>query len=135
LRSEFFRVVRPGGLVLLQLPAVRLSEDEITARHALPDQAFDAEFAILNPPSHVMAYADRHSTAAGTATGAAAFDVVAAFPQTACPRGTPTFEMHVVPRDEVQELVRKSGGVLLHAIDDNAAGERWISYTYICRRG
>ena len=48
--------------------------------------------------------------------------------------GTPDFEMHVVPRAMVEETIRLHGGELLHAIDDNAAGERWLSYTYVCRR-
>ena len=42
--------------------------------------------------------------------------------------------MHVVPRAIVEGTVRANGGDLLHAIDDNAAGERWLSYTYVCRR-
>ncbi len=48
--------------------------------------------------------------------------------------GTPTFEMHVVPRDVVERTIRSSGGELLRAVDDNAAGPGWLSYTYICRR-
>jgi len=48
--------------------------------------------------------------------------------------GIPEFEMHVVPRAIVEGTVRANGGDLLHAIDDNAAGERWLSYTYVCRR-
>lgn len=48
--------------------------------------------------------------------------------------GTPDFEMHVVLRTVVEEAIRANGGELLHAIDDNAAGERWLSYTYVCRR-
>jgi hypothetical protein len=48
--------------------------------------------------------------------------------------GTPTFEMHVISRAEVEETIRAAGGQLLHAIDDNAAGERWLSYTYVCRK-
>ena len=50
-------------------------------------------------------------------------------------RGTPTFEMHVVPRAEVERVIRAHGGELLQAIDDNAAGDRWLSYTYVCRKG
>jgi SAM-dependent methyltransferase len=49
--------------------------------------------------------------------------------------GAPTFEMHVVPRAQVEEAIRTSGGVLLKAVDDNAAGPSWLSYTYICRVG
>ncbi len=49
-------------------------------------------------------------------------------------RGTPTFEMHIVARRDVERVIAESGGVLLHAIDDNAAGDRWLSYTYICRK-
>ncbi len=48
--------------------------------------------------------------------------------------GTPTFEMHVVPRAAVEQVVTAKGGRLLHAIEDNAAGERWLSYTYVVRR-
>src|SRR6516225_4140229 len=44
-------------------------------------------------------------------------------------RGTPTFEMHVIPRMEVEAVIKRSGGTLLHAIDDGAAGYRWLSYT------
>jgi hypothetical protein len=49
-------------------------------------------------------------------------------------RGTPTFEMYVVPRADVETVIRASGGELLHAIDDGAAGYRWLSYTYVARR-
>jgi SAM-dependent methyltransferase len=49
-------------------------------------------------------------------------------------RETPRFEMHVVLPQEVEHVVRTHGGDTLHAIDDNAAGERWISYTYVCRK-
>jgi hypothetical protein len=48
--------------------------------------------------------------------------------------GTPSFEMHTVPRSQVEAAVRAFGGHLLQAIDDNAAGPRWRSYTYVCRR-
>jgi hypothetical protein len=48
--------------------------------------------------------------------------------------GTPSFEMHVVPRPEVEDVIRASGGELLHAIDDGAAGYRWLSYTYVARK-
>ena len=48
--------------------------------------------------------------------------------------GTPTFEMHVVPRAQVEAAITRSGGSLLHAIDDGAAGYRWLSYTYVARK-
>jgi SAM-dependent methyltransferase len=48
--------------------------------------------------------------------------------------GTPRFEMHVVPRTEVEKTIRHSGGVLVRALDDNAAGAAWQSFTYICRK-
>jgi SAM-dependent methyltransferase len=46
----------------------------------------------------------------------------------------PFFEMHVVPRAEVEEAVVSAGATVLHAIDDGAAGPGWLSYTYICRK-
>jgi hypothetical protein len=48
--------------------------------------------------------------------------------------GTPSFEMHIVPRPQVEETIRHAGGHLIQAIDDNAAGPGWCSYTYVCRR-
>ena len=47
---------------------------------------------------------------------------------------TPTFEMHVVPRVEVEQTIRRHGGRVIRAVDDNAAGPGWLSYTYICQR-
>jgi hypothetical protein len=41
--------------------------------------------------------------------------------------------MHVVPRAIVERTIREHGGELLRAVDDNAAGPGWLSYTYICR--
>jgi hypothetical protein len=49
-------------------------------------------------------------------------------------RGRPTFEMHVVPRADVEAVIMRSGGQLLKAIDDGAAGYRWLSYTYVSRK-
>jgi SAM-dependent methyltransferase len=49
-------------------------------------------------------------------------------------RGDSSFEMHVVPRPDVEQAIAASGGRLLRAADDNAAGPGWLSYTYVCRR-
>jgi hypothetical protein len=49
-------------------------------------------------------------------------------------RGTPAFEMHVVPRRDVEEIIQASGATLLRAIDDGAAGYGWLSYTYVARK-
>jgi hypothetical protein len=46
----------------------------------------------------------------------------------------PAFDMHVVPRPEVEKAISAGGGALLRAADDNAAGPGWLSYTYVCRR-
>jgi len=48
--------------------------------------------------------------------------------------GTPQFEMHTIPRPQIEETIRRAGGHLIQAIDDNAAGPGWLSYTYVCRR-
>lgn len=236
--AEFFRVTRPGGLVLFQLPAVRLTEEDVTARHALPDRAFKVSLSVTRAPAVMAAYSrfpidvevTNHSDVAlradivptrrvcvanhwlhadgsterhddgraplpmtiepgatvpvslevsapatpgpfllevdlvqeavawfaqkGSATGRIGVTVTAVDvpppppePPPAAPpltlrqrlrkwlgRGAPTFEMHVIAREAVEQLVRESGGAVLHAVDDNAAGERWVSYTYVCRR-
>jgi hypothetical protein len=48
-------------------------------------------------------------------------------------RGTPTFEMHVMPRSVVEAAIERGGGKL-HAIDGGAAGYRWLSYTYVAKK-
>jgi SAM-dependent methyltransferase len=48
--------------------------------------------------------------------------------------GRNPFEMHAIPRPIVEAVIRSAGGQLLRAVDDNAAGPQWSSFTYICRR-
>ena len=59
-----------------------------------------------------------------------------ASPGTAEPPGPviPRMEMHPVPRDVVEALVRVAGGEIVAVLDDDAAGDEWISYTYVARR-
>ena len=261
--AEFFRVARPGGVVVFQLPAVRYTEDQISAAHALPDAAFAADLAFVEAPAtfeagrettlcvrvknrserswpndipagrhiclgnhwihedgghhvyddgraflpkviepgetveillvvkapavaggylleadlvqeHIAWFAGRGSNPARVAVriveapGVVAAATVGANCQPVTPLersassttdsaadamsrgrrrpplwrrflrrvrgGTPTFEMHVVPREEVEQVIRASGGKLLKAVDDNAAGPGWLSYTYVCRK-
>ena len=240
--EEFFRVAKPGGLVLFQLPAARLSEDVISAHYALPETGYNAALDISAFPAHIQAAAGstavvgltnrspgvwphdipagRHICVAnhwlhedgtvavpddgrallprglapgdsvevpltvhapavpgtyllevdlvqervcwfaerGSQTARARVAVTAAtLPLQTLPpgapgpvpvlsssiferlrqrfrRGTPSFEMHVVARETVEHTIAARGGMLLHAVDDNAAGERWVSYTYVCRR-
>lgn len=248
--AEFFRVSKPGGLVVFQVPAETRTEAQISASHALPDSAYAAALSLDEVPSSLEA-ADvarirvrvtncsevtwRHDIPAGrhicvgnhwlredasrvvdddgrgflpkpVAPGetvdvplrvqapgepgryllevdlvqehvcwfvqhgspvarasvavvgpsarpsrlepreASPSPVPAIASQLALPRttlfrrllrrlrgGTPTFEMHVVPRAIVERTIREHGGELLRAVDDNAAGPGWLSYTYICR--
>ncbi len=236
--AEFFRITRPGGLVVFQLPAIKLQEEAISASHALPESGYLAGIEIADLPGTLGAHATttprvivtnrsnvtwRHDIPAGrhicianhwlhadgtvavaddgrahlpvtmapgeseevllavrapAAPGAYLLEVdlvqericwfaekgsptarasVAVVPSSTPPPspgpsaaparpsvverirrcfrpGTPTFEMHVVSREDVEQTVRAHGGSLLHAINDNAAGERWESYTYVCRR-
>lgn len=230
---EFFRVAKPGGIVLFQLPAERISEDVITARCILPEgshlagleivsapeqletgargtirvrvtnkghaawphdlpleraiclgnhwlhadgsmfehddgrgrlpvrlapgESIDSDLAIKAPSipgeyeieidllqENVCWFAQKGSITARRRIGI----VPSTRPPAAPPkppslwqrlrrrvqRGTPTFEMHVVPRAAVEQVIAESGGVLLHAIDDGAASARWLSYTYVCRK-
>jgi len=46
----------------------------------------------------------------------------------------PPFEMHAIPRDRVESLIAASGGRLVRAIEDDACGPGWKSFTYICTR-
>lgn len=249
--GEFFRVCKPGGLVVFQLPAETRTEAAISMAHALPDSACAAGIAITNPPITLGSseYATlrivltnhspvlwRHDIPAGRhiclanhwrhedGTMAIHDDGRAVLPRPVAPGesvevdlkvqapvaagnyelevdlvqehvcwfaakgsktarvaiavdgpgrsapaadrhpeaaleplrvargdgaawrpvvrrilrrfrgGTPTFEMHTVPRPQVETAISNGGGTLLHAVDDNAAGARWLSYTYVCRR-
>ena len=247
--EEFFRVCKPGGLVVFQLPSETRPESVISAEHALPDSAYLASIAITEPPDSLessefatvgvvvtngSAVAWRHDIPAGrhicvanhwrcpdgtmsifddgrarlprtigpgervevplkvqapgepgdylleidlvqefvcwfaekgsntarasvrVSHGAVAAEpeAPARFPAAAVRNptparhalsmldrilrrfrgGTPSFEMHTVPRPQVEETIRRAGGHLIQAIDDNAAGPGWCSYTYVCRR-
>jgi SAM-dependent methyltransferase len=50
------------------------------------------------------------------------------------PERKPSFSMFTVPRAQVEAVIVASGGRLLEAVDDNAAGAGWRSYTYVCRK-
>lgn len=249
--GEFFRVCKPGGIVVFQLPAATISEDAISAAYALPESAHIAEITLLGPLATLESSARttlrmmvtnkspvpwRHDIPAGrhicvgnhwvntdgakvihddgrawlprtlesgesvevslnvqapavpghyeleidlvqehicwfankgSQTARAAVEVTgpressradtplepeiglesAPFGEELRPRpsliqralgrlrgGTPSFEMHTVRRPDVEKTIRASGGILLGVIDDNAAGARWLSYTYVCRR-
>jgi SAM-dependent methyltransferase len=253
--KEFFRVARPGGLVVFQLPAEKRTESAITASTALPDGGYAARIVIHAPPSAVERSQTvalsltvtnastavwRHDLTAGRfltvanhwlredGTTALHDDGRVRLPRTLAPgesvdvalpvttpaeagrylvevdmvqeavcwfaqkgsptarasmvvtsdplpvagpspppaapsvidhrsepgpsddppgpgvlrrllaqlrptRRRPTFSMHTIPRSEVEATIRDSGGRLLEAIDDNAAGAGWQSYTYVCR--
>jgi len=240
--EEFFRVAKPGGLIVFQLAAERLSEEAITERYRLPDTAYSVGLSVIDAPAvlrpgqpasvrltvtnespHTLAHdipPGVHITIANhwlRADGSVeiADDGRALLPETLAPgqrceveltiqaplepgehlleidlvqervcwfaekgsrttrvpittagspfvpqgapidsapaenkprlsmfrrwlrpfrRGTPTFEMHVVPRARVEAAIQRAGGNLLHAIDDGAAGYRWLSYTYVARK-
>jgi SAM-dependent methyltransferase len=245
--EEFFRVCKPDGLVVFQLPSETRPESVISAKHALPDSAYVAAITVKDPPASLESSAfttlgimvtnaspvewrhdipaGRHLCVAnhwrrpdgtmaifddararlpraikpgesfevplkvqapgepgeyllevdlvqefvcwfaekGSSTGRAAVTVSshgAADPDAAATvgatlehptpnrrpfsivdrilrpfrSGTPRFEMHTVPRPQVEETIRRAGGHLIQAIDDNAAGPGWLSYSYVCRR-
>jgi len=45
-------------------------------------------------------------------------------------RKTETFEMHGVPRERVEALVRKAGGTLVEVAEDRSSGDGWSSFRY-----
>ncbi len=47
--AEFFRIVRPGGLVVFQLPAEARPEELSAGAFALPDSGYAAEIALVAP--------------------------------------------------------------------------------------
>jgi SAM-dependent methyltransferase len=240
--EEFFRVAKPNGVVVFQLPAERYSEEAITERYRLPDAAYAVRIEPLDVPAslqpgeaatvrlgvtnespHVLSHdipAGRHICIAnhwllpagsveipddgramlpatlgpgqsceveltvhapstrgahvleidlvqervcwfaekGSNTTRVPIDVSGLSVVVEAPavpsspvdgiarasffrrllrplrRGTPTFEMHLVPRDDVEAAITRGGGKLIQAIDDGAAGYRWLSYTYVARR-
>ncbi len=48
--EEFFRVCKPDGLVVFQLPSETRPESVISAEHALPDSAYVAAITVKDPP-------------------------------------------------------------------------------------
>ena len=49
--EEFFRVAKPDGLIVFQLPAERYSEETITERYRLPDDAYAVRIVPIDTPA------------------------------------------------------------------------------------
>jgi len=102
---EFLRVLRPGGMAVFQLAAEPLPTAGSGGLREAVKRAL---------PRPVLAWIrDRR---AGM-------------------RGTTQFEMHGIPRPEVERLIRDGSGQILRAVKDRDAGEGWTSFRYTVSGG
>ena len=93
---EFVRTLRPGGLLLFQLPGRRTGARSKVSRF-MPGVGMDLYRRIRygNHPAAVM---------------------------------------NGIPKEEVMALVEASGAAVLEVEPNDAAGARWESFSYLCRR-
>jgi ubiquinone/menaquinone biosynthesis C-methylase UbiE len=87
---EFFRIARPGAVVVFQIPDKPAGGLPGMILRLAPD-------AVLNRLRKGM-------------------------------------EMHGTPPEKIDEIVKSSGGQVITLKDDTAAGPRWVSHTYYCRK-
>lgn len=98
--QEFVRVLRPGGVGLFQMPAVRLTPAPSSFRHAIKD---------LLPSPLLTAYRKLR------------YGAVPAVPE---------FDMYDIPRDQVESLLRGARAQLIAMLPDTDAAPPWLSYWY-----
>jgi SAM-dependent methyltransferase len=111
---EFLRVLQPGGVLEFQLPSEQIIPFETTST--------------WQPPEHEPLPAWRKL-------------VKACLPEVVLegyrnirdglqPQDPPTMEMHCTPREDVEALLKASGGTVMSVREDGCGGPRFISLRY-----
>lgn len=113
---EFLRVLSPGGVCIFQIPSeLILGTNQVQQRSpkATKISVRVKLAAFVNPMQRLY----RRLTQGFF--GRSQPKLVA-----------PVMEMHAVPRREVEELIERNAGQIVHVAQDSWAGPSWLSYTY-----
>jgi SAM-dependent methyltransferase len=111
---ELLRVLAPGGILFLQLPARRTQPAPPMNHNGLEDEAPRAQAA--GKESRVRSLYERALELFREKANPVPFE--------------PVMEMHAVPREEVFELIRSGGGRVVSVQDDFSCGADWLSFRY-----
>lgn len=98
--GEFLRILKPNGVLVFQIPSGQKEEYAIKGRRA--------KFKHFRNTLKAKAKGE-HSKP---------------------DPNEPIMEMHGIPKDQIVALLEQHGGQLVTAIQDDAAGEAWISLQY-----
>lgn len=120
--GELSRLLRPHGALVFQLPSHRRQSSDPLIR-PMPDGAYRAELRVLDQAPTIAEYEVPHYSLAALdpLLGASGAGNDGAFP------------MYGVPQEQVLELIRGRGGLLVRVEDGNRAGPEWIDYRYFVR--
>lgn len=105
---EFVRILAPGGLLVFQVPDSRVQEATVAPQPPL-----------LIDRMHSM-------------TPQFALNIYRAIRRR--PKPLPAWEMHGVPRAEVERIANTAGGLILSCIPSDAAGKSWKDFWYYVTR-
>ncbi len=114
--AEFIRVLRPGGVLVFQLPDRRTNEAVVPA----------AGSAAAQPPSLKRFYwAAREALHNLRLRWIYRLRIL---------RNAPIIPMHGIARAEVEKLLQDAGARLVDAQPDTSAGPQWVSYRYCVQK-
>jgi len=104
--ADFVRLLKPGGLLIFQLPAKKLEKPKKLGR------SIERGLKELIPSSLREKWRERKEKA----------------------RKNPKMETYAVPRPEIEALLTETGCELLDVVEDDAAGRRFLGYRYTARK-
>jgi len=105
--AEFFRLARPGGVVVFQIPA---GAEPIAPGRSAPIRWWATS---VRRGSNTWRRLRGHWRRL---------------------RRRPVAEMHGTPCTEIERLIEASGGKLVDVVEDDASGKRWQSFRYCATR-
>lgn len=110
---EFLRVLRPGGVLVFQIPSHRRTDDP-AALAARPKSALSRLYwgarELLNNLRERRVYREKIAAQ------------------------EPIIPMHGVPRPEVESLIAEAGGRIVDVQSDGKAGAVWVGFRYYVRK-
>jgi len=112
---EFMRVLKPGGIMVFQLPSERAESEKPGTQGPLPAEA---------PPSTDAPRGLKQTVKQYLPASLLNWYVNLRYPK------EPVMEMHCVGRSEVEQLLTESGAQVLHVAEDNYSGPGFRSFRY-----
>jgi len=121
--SEFIRVLKPGGLLMFQVPSTLRPMQETSdagqqpVRPAVTPSRSSASATIQEVCSPLKAAMWRQTEEPGA-------------PNETSEHLEQLIDMHGIPREEVVRVIEAARATLVHVVEDDSAGPDWFSFRY-----